>query len=196
MFRFTSFRKHQFSKTAVVGIHDVERHLDRVEGEAVFIGHFQHVQMDKRILVAGEADVAQLARFFCFQEHLVGAVFVEDAVRVFEADDFMVLDEIDAVGLEPAKGFVQLPLRFPPGAAVDFGHEEYLVPVSVAERLPHAHFADTTVVVPGVVHEVDAVVHGGMHDADSELFVEHGQSQVPPPDTDGGNLLPVRPSVR
>ena len=68
--------------------------------------------MDARVLVAGEADVAELARLPRLEERRVGAVVVEDAVRILVADDLVVLDQVDAVGLQAAQGLVELPGGF------------------------------------------------------------------------------------
>jgi len=38
------------AETAEVGVQDVERHLHRVEPEAVFRRHLQHAQVDERVL--------------------------------------------------------------------------------------------------------------------------------------------------
>ena len=61
---------------------------------------------------------------------------------------------------------VDLPFRFPAGSAVDLGHEEDLVAVAVAQRLPHADLAVAVVIIPAVVHEGDAVIDGGANDLD------------------------------
>ena len=53
--------QHQLLEAAVVRVHHVQRHLHRVEREPVLARDFERVQVDARILVAGEADVAQLA---------------------------------------------------------------------------------------------------------------------------------------
>ena len=92
-------RQHDLAEAAVVRVHHVQRHLHRVEREAVRRGDGEHVQMDVRILVTGEADVAQLARLARLHERRVRAVFVEDAVRVVVAKDLVMLHEVDAVGL-------------------------------------------------------------------------------------------------
>ena len=88
-------------EAAEVRIHHVERHLHRVEREALLARHFEHVEMDVRILVPGEADVAELARLPRLEQRSVGALLVEDPVGILEADDLVMLHEIDAIGLEP-----------------------------------------------------------------------------------------------
>ncbi len=150
-----------------VGVHDVDGHLDGVEVEAVLLGYFEHAEMDDGVFVAGEADVADLARFFGGDSCFDGATRGEDAVGVFHADDLVELDEVDHVGLEAAEGLFELLVEGFGGAAVHLGHEEDFSAVAVAESLPHADFADAVVVVPAVVHEAHAVVDGFVHDGDA-----------------------------
>ena len=69
---------------------------------------FEHVQMDVRVLVAGEADVAHLAGLLGLDHRLHGAALGEDAVRILEADDLVELQQVDVVGLEPPQRFVDL----------------------------------------------------------------------------------------
>ncbi len=57
------------------------------------------------------------------------------------------------------------------GAAVDLGHEEGLLAISVAQRLAHADFAGAAVVVPAVVEEIDAFIERGANDANAFLLV-------------------------
>jgi hypothetical protein len=46
-----------------MSIHDVDRHLYRVEMEAVLLSHHKDPEMHLRILMTREPDVANLARF-------------------------------------------------------------------------------------------------------------------------------------
>ena len=80
---------------AEVGVHDVDRHLHGVEVEVVLLGDFEHAEVDGGVFVAGEADVANLAGFAGGDGCVDGAVVGEDAVGVFQADDFVELDEVD-----------------------------------------------------------------------------------------------------
>ena len=75
-----------------MGVHDVEGHLDRVEFEAAFARHLEHVKVDPRIFVPGETDVAHLAGFLCFHQGGVGAVVLENAVGVLITEDLVMLD--------------------------------------------------------------------------------------------------------
>jgi hypothetical protein len=55
-------RQHEPGEAAVLGVHEIQRHLHGVELEAMLPRHVEHVQVDMGILVAGEADVPDLAR--------------------------------------------------------------------------------------------------------------------------------------
>jgi hypothetical protein len=65
-----------------VRVHHVERHLHRVERDAMRARDLQHVEVDARVLVSGEADVAQLAGALRVSERGVRAFLVGDAVRI------------------------------------------------------------------------------------------------------------------
>lgn len=162
-------------EAAKVRVHDVEGHLDGVEAEVVLRGHLQHSEMDGGVFVAGEADEAAFAGLLRFLQGFDGAAFGEGLVGVFEADAFVELPEVEVVGLEAAQGFIELFERGFFRATVDFGHEENLVAVAIAQRFAHAGFADAVavVVIPAVVHEGEAAVDGGAHDADAFGFVFH-----------------------
>ena len=57
------------------------------------------------------------------------------------------------------------------------------------ERLAHAQLAQALVVVPAVVHEVDAALDRLVHQAQGELLVHVGQAEVPAAEPDGGHPL-------
>src|SRR5207253_6834893 len=101
-----------------------------------------------------------------------------------EANELVVLNEIDAIWLQSAQRFVERPRRLSLRVPVDLRHQEHLVTVSVAERLGHANFALPLVVVPRVVHEVHPAIDGGAHDAKSELLIDRWQSEMPAADPD------------
>jgi hypothetical protein len=167
------------------GIHQVERHLHGVEAKAMFRGDFEHVEVDARILVARKADIPQLAGPLGVHEGGVGAVLGEDAVWILEADDLMVLDEVDRIHLETAQGFVKLLGGLLLRSAINLGHQENFFTVAVTKRLAHAEFAGALVVVPGVVHEVDAAVNRRADDAQGELFVHFFHAEMMAADADG-----------
>ena len=85
--------------------------------------------MDVRVFMPGEADVPEFAHFLRLDQHGVGAFFVENAMRVLIPDDLMVLDQVDAVGLQPPERFLELSGGRLSGAAIYFGH--HLDPPSV-----------------------------------------------------------------
>jgi hypothetical protein len=62
----------------------------------------------------------------------------------------MRLQQIDAIGLEPAKRLVDLARRRVLVAPVDLGHQEGALTIAVTERLAHADLALPVVVVPAV----------------------------------------------
>ncbi len=173
---------------AEVGVHDVDGHLDGVEVDAVLMGHVDHAEVDDGVLVAGESDVAEFAGLLGGESGFHGSAGYEDAVGVFHADDLVELDEVDHVGLESAEGLFELAVECGGGAAVDFGHEEDLGAVAVAECLAHADFADAVVVVPAVVHEGDAVVDGFVDECDAVGGVGL-TTDVVSAETDGGDLF-------
>ena len=78
---FTSSRHHLRGEAAEMRVHHVQRHLAGVEMEAVLRGHVQHAQVNRRILVAGEPDVADLARLLRLEQRLQRAALREEAVR-------------------------------------------------------------------------------------------------------------------
>ena len=142
--------------------------------------------MNARVLVAGEADVAELSRLSRLDERSVGAVVVEDAVRILVAQDLVVLDQVDAVGLQATQRLVDLPRGLFFRAAVDLGHQEDFAPVAVAECFAHADLAGAVVVVPAVVHEVDAAINRIANDTDTQRFIHLFEAEVPASKTDGG----------
>src|SRR5579871_5631754 len=179
------FRHHEVREAPVVGIHNVERHLNRIKLETPFAGQFEHVQVNSRVFVAGKADVAKLARLTRLDQGRVRTLLIEDSMRVFEPDDLMVLDQVDPVSLQAPEGLVQLSsgLRLRP--AIDLSHQEYLVPVPFAEGPAHPDLAGSIVVVPGVVHEVNASIDRGAYNANGERLIDMFEPEVPTAEADG-----------
>jgi len=56
--------------------------------------------------------VPQLTCLARFGERCLCALFVENPMRILEAQDFVMLNEIDAIGLQPPERFVELSRRF------------------------------------------------------------------------------------
>ena len=115
----------------------------------------------------GEPDVSHLTGALRLQHGCHRAVFGEDAIRVFHPNDLMMLHQVDAVRLQALQAFVNLfgceLLRAP----VNLRHQEHLVAVTIAQRFAHPDFAAAVVIIPAVVHEVDAAIDGAANDADA-----------------------------
>ncbi len=88
-------------ETAVMCVHHVQGHLHRSELEAVFVGRLEHMKMDVRIFVSCEADKTDLPRLPRLHQRRVGSFLVKNTMGVFVPDNFMVLDQVDTVGLQP-----------------------------------------------------------------------------------------------
>src|SRR5438132_7291599 len=121
--------------------------------------------MDVRTLVAGESDVSNLASLLGLQGSFHAAAGAKDAVRISHANHFMKLPEVEVIGLQPLQRFIELLGGRLFGLAVNLGHKECFLPISVAQRLSHANLALTFVVIPTVIEEVDAVVECSAHNA-------------------------------
>ena len=181
-------------KAAELRVQDVERHLRGIEMEIVRLRHLQHAQMHHRILVPGEADVANLAGLLRFQQRIHHAL-VEEPVRIFHADVLVILHQVHLVRLQPLQRFVDLLRGGGLGAAVELGHQEHLLAVTVAQSLAHPDLALAVHVIPAVVHERDAAVDGRT-DQPHRLLLVLGNADVVAAHADGGDPLPVRPSLR
>jgi len=125
-----------------------------------------------------EADVAELASFFRFQSRFEGPVGTENAVGVSGANDFMELEEVDRVRLQSAERFVNLPCSHILHLAVNLGHQENSLPVTIPQGLTHAHFAFAVVIVPTIIEKIDALIDGGSNDANALPFVFLGADMV------------------
>ena len=89
-----------FFKAAKVGIQDIERHLDGVKAEAMPGGNFRVLRCKCAGLSAGEPDIPYFAGLACLLQDPISPVFRKNPVRVFEAEDFMVLDQVDTINIE------------------------------------------------------------------------------------------------
>ena len=81
-------------------IEQIQWHLHRIEDESVLIGDFEHVKVNVRILVPREADVTNLARCSGSYKSGVGSVGIENAVRIFVSENFVMLNQIDVIDTE------------------------------------------------------------------------------------------------
>src|ERR1035438_2554147 len=106
-------------------VHYVERHLDRIESEAVVRRHLQHIQMDPWVLVPRETDIAEFSRFPSLHEGGIGPFVIKDPVRVF-VPELCLLGKRISVKLRPMSyppSNVQ-PVSFAAGVApADFANE-------------------------------------------------------------------------
>ncbi len=175
-------------EAAEVGVHDVERHLAGVEVEVVGSALIEHTEMDRGVLMAGEADVADFSGLLGGEDGFERAVGSEETVGVFETDVFVELDEVDVIGLKTLEGFIDLDGGGGFGAAVEFGHEERFGAVAVAKGPAHADLGFTAVVIPAIVEEIHATVEGGADDGDADGGVL-GAADVVAAEADGGDAL-------
>ena len=153
----------------------------------------KHAAEDGRALVPGEADEADLALLFRLQHRLGRAAGGEDAIRVVGEGHLVDLPEIEVVGLQPAQALLQLDHRVGRRAVVGavLGHQEDLVAVAILrQRVPHAPFRLVVGILPGVVHEGDAVVDGGVNDAGGLVLRRH--AEVKAAETEHRNADPGR----
>src|SRR5207249_9835026 len=123
--------------------------------------------MNRGVFVPRESDVADLTGLLGLEHGLLRTALSEDPVRVLQADDLMVLHQINMIGLQALERFVDLLGSSLLRAAVDLGHEENFVPVTVAQGLAHADLAAAVMVVPGIIHKGDALIDRTPDDANS-----------------------------
>ena len=150
--------EHLVSETAEMEIHDVQGHLHGIEAEVVLAGCFQHAQMNQRILVAGETDEPDLAGFLGVEHGADGAVVSENPIGVFQANHFVKLHQVNMVGLQPLERLIDLASGGLAGSAVDLGHQENPLSITVLEGIAEADLALAVVIVPAIVHERYALV--------------------------------------
>ena len=152
------------------------------------MGGLQHFQVDVRALMAGETDIADFPGFFCGQYRFQRAAGTEYLFRVGHADDFMELQQVDGLGLQPSHRFFKLLICSFGGMGVDFGHQEDFIAVAVLQRFPHSDFTGAFVVIPAIVHESNAVINGIAHYPDTFIFAYPG-ADVKSAQTDSGHFL-------
>jgi len=145
--------------------------------------------MYARVFVPGEANVADCARLLRLDQCRVGTFRIEDTVWVFKAQNLMVLHQVDVIRIEPLQGFIQLPYCSLFRTPVNFRHQEHPLAIAITQCLAHANLADTIVVVPRIVHEVDAAINRRANNASAQLLIHMGQTEMPSPNTDCRHLL-------
>ena len=178
------FGEHELLKAAGVGgVQDVERHLHGVER----VISFQHLQMDVRIFVAGEAHEAHFALLLCLIESFNGAAGREDSVRVVIVDDFVDLPDVQMIRAQSYERLFELAHGdfFIAAVGAELGHQDDFV-AAAHERFAHALFAEALMVFPGVVEEVDAAIDGFVDDARAGGVVFGGADVIAADADDGG----------
>src|ERR1019366_7925870 len=129
-----------------------------------------HIQMDMRIRGPRKSDAANLARLSRRHHRFMSPAFRKNTIRIVEADDLMMLHQIDMIGLQPFQASLDLPLGHLFGAPVDLRHQKYFLAIAVLQGLPHPDFALAFVVVPAVIHEGNAAVDTSSHQANAVLL--------------------------
>src|SRR5258705_3409649 len=183
------FGQDQFFKTAVMRVRDVQGHLNGVELESVLLGHLEHVQMNARILVPSESNVTNLSCVACFQQRRVRSFVVKDTVRIFEPENFMMLHEVDMVDIQTSQGFIQLPGSFLLRTSVNLCHKKRALTITIAKCFAHACLTCAFIVIPAVVHEVDALIYGCTNNANSQRFINMFQAEMPPSNSNSRHLF-------
>src|ERR1022692_2782982 len=133
--------------------------------------NFEYSQVHRRILGAGEADVSNLPRLFRIRQGIERSAGSEEAVRILHPDVLVILNQVKVIRLQSPQRFIYLPGRRVLRPAIEFSHQEHLLPVPVTERKPHAPLAFPIVVIPAVVHEGDAAVDRTADDANPFVWV-------------------------
>ena len=81
-------------------VHDIERHLYRVEMKVIFRRYIEHSKVNERIFVSGKTDVTDLTCFSGLQHCFLSSTLAKDAIGIFRTNHFVMLEEIDMIGLE------------------------------------------------------------------------------------------------
>src|SRR4030095_12517809 len=132
---------------------NVQRHLNCIESEPAFPGDVEHIQMDVGIFVTGKPDVAYLSGLSRFDKSLHGSSFREDPIGVIEANNLVMLKQVDMVHSEAFERLVELSSCLLLCPSVNFCHHEGLLSIPIFQRLTKADLALPFVIIPGVVHE-------------------------------------------
>jgi hypothetical protein len=110
--------------------------------------------------VTGEADKLGFARALGFDEGFHGSIFGENAIGIIKPDDFVNLQKVEMISLQALQRFFDLFGSRALGAAIDFGHEKDLLSIAITQSFAHTFLAGSIVVIPAVIHEIDAGIDG------------------------------------
>jgi hypothetical protein len=69
--------------------------------EAVLACDLERIEVNTRIFMTRKADKPELAGLARIHERRIGALIVKNAVRIFKAQNLVMLDEVDAIGFQP-----------------------------------------------------------------------------------------------
>src|SRR5580704_8173421 len=169
-----------------MGVHDIERHLYRIEMKLIFCRHIEHSQVNEWILVSGKTDVADFPCFSGLQHRFLSSAFAKDAVGVLGTNHFVMLEEINVVGLQSLQRIVQLTCRFFFGPTIDFCHQKDFLTVDLPKSLTHPNFALAVVVVPAIVQKGDSAINRTADDFDAVRFGQLRFADMVSAQTDDG----------
>src|SRR6516164_10378022 len=111
-------------------------------------GGGEHFEMNVRTLVAGKTNEANFAGFLRSENGFEISSCRKDSIWIGVSNDFVKLKQVDTVGLQAPKRFLELAAGRGFISSVDLCHQESLFAIAVAERLAHTNFALAGVVVP------------------------------------------------
>src|SRR5215470_17683958 len=149
--------------------------------------------MNVRAFVASETDKPEFPGLLRFQDSFQRATRGKDAVRVGVTNHFVKLKEVEVVGLEATERLVNLARGGRLSAPVDFGHDERLLAIAIAQSFAHPDFALTAVVVPAVVQEIDSIIDASPNDAYGFRLGEFRLAQVKSAEANYRNLFSRAP---
>src|SRR5271166_6313851 len=109
-------------------------------------------------LVACEPGKTDLACLLGFQYGLHAAAFGKNTLRIRITNHFVELEQVNAIGLQPPKRFIELGGRGSLGTTINLGHQKRLPAIAVAQGFAHSNFALSPVVVPAVIEKIDSLV--------------------------------------
>src|SRR5271157_190148 len=162
-------------------VHYVEGYLHSIELETVLVGDLKRVFVNVWALVPSKADIAQLSSRAGFYHNFHCTARRKNAFSVVHTDKLVKLQQVEVIGLQSLERLVQLLGGRLAVAAINLRHEGGFLPITVPQRLTHALFAYTAVVVPTVVKEVHATIERGTHDADGLLLGRYSKVVTPNP---------------
>src|SRR5215203_5094994 len=105
----------------------------------VTLRRLEKMQMNLWVFVPCKTDKSQFPGLLRFEQRELRAFFVvENAVRVFEPQNLVMLNQIDSIGFQASQRFVNLSGGKLFGAPVDFRHQENMLALAVLQKFPHS----------------------------------------------------------